>query len=119
MIRLLADENFDGRVTAGLLHRRPEIELVRVQEVGLDGVDDPGVLEWAAGDHRIVLTHDRNTMTGYANQRIAAGLPMPGLFVVDDHASVGRCIDDILLIDSITEHAEWADKLEFLPYPTR
>jgi hypothetical protein len=31
MLRFLADENFDGRITAGLLQRQPSLDLVRVQ----------------------------------------------------------------------------------------
>jgi hypothetical protein len=47
-LRFLADENFDGRIVAGLLRQAPTLDLVRVQDVGLSGVDDPTVLEWAS-----------------------------------------------------------------------
>ena len=43
-IRLLADENFNGGIIRGLLRRNPEVDLVRVQDVGLLGADDPAVL---------------------------------------------------------------------------
>lgn len=35
MIRLLADEHIDAAVVAGLFRRRPEIEFLRVQSIGL------------------------------------------------------------------------------------
>jgi len=35
-----------------------EIDVVRVQDVGLIGTSDPFILEWAAANHRVVLTHD-------------------------------------------------------------
>ena len=41
---------------------------------------DPDILARAAAEGRIVLTHDRNTMTGFAATRVNAGQPMPGLF---------------------------------------
>ena len=44
MLRLLADENFNGDIVRGLLRRRPELDLVRIQDVGLTGADDPSVL---------------------------------------------------------------------------
>ncbi len=34
--------------------RQPDLDLVRVQDVGLSGVDDPAVLAWAAENNRIV-----------------------------------------------------------------
>jgi hypothetical protein len=47
MLRFLADENFDGRITAGLRQREPTLDFVRVQDVGLSGIDDPTILAWA------------------------------------------------------------------------
>ncbi len=43
------------------------------------------MLEWAPNDARIVLTHELATMRDYAYQRIAAGLPMPGVFEMGSH----------------------------------
>jgi hypothetical protein len=35
MLRLLSDENFNGHVIDGIKQRYPEIDLIRVQDVGL------------------------------------------------------------------------------------
>jgi predicted nuclease of predicted toxin-antitoxin system len=56
MLRLLADENFNGSIIRGLVHRQPEIDLVRVQDVGLSGADDHAVLAGAARAGRVLLT---------------------------------------------------------------
>ena len=58
MLRLAADENFNGDIVRGLLRRNPKLDIVRVQDVGLSGADDPSVLQWAADKGRIVVTHD-------------------------------------------------------------
>jgi hypothetical protein len=44
MLKLLADENLDNTIFRGLLRRRPNLDLVRIQDIGLSGVDDPTVL---------------------------------------------------------------------------
>jgi hypothetical protein len=116
MVRVLTDNDFNGHVVRGLLLLRPAYDLVRVQDVGLAAASDPEILEWAAQNDRIVATHDRRTMSGYARDRVAAGLPMPGVFVVKSKATVRKVIDDLLLIDDCTQHAEWANRVEFLPY---
>ena len=72
MLRLLADENFNGDIVRGLLLRQPDFELVRVQDVGLGGAEDPDILAWAAENDRIVLTHDYATMADFAYERVAA-----------------------------------------------
>ncbi len=44
MIRFLADENFNNQIVRGILSQNSQIDIVRVQDVGLSGVDDPNVL---------------------------------------------------------------------------
>ena len=63
MLRLLADENLNNDIVRGLRRRLPGLDLVRVQDVGLSGADDPTILAWAAREGRVMLTHDVSTMT--------------------------------------------------------
>ena len=58
MLPLAIDENFNNDIVRGLLRRRPELDLVRIQDAGLAGADDPTVLDWAAQESRVLLTHD-------------------------------------------------------------
>ena len=41
MIKFLADENFNNQIVKGVLGKNPDIDMVRVQDVGLKGADDP------------------------------------------------------------------------------
>ena len=71
MLRLLSDENFDGKIIRGLFLRQPNLDLVRVQDVSLQELDDPTILAWAADNNRIVITHDCATMPNFAYERLA------------------------------------------------
>jgi hypothetical protein len=73
MLLLAADENFNNDIVRGLLRRKPDLDIVRIQDVGLSGADDPTILEWAAQDGRVLLTHDASTITHYAYERVRAG----------------------------------------------
>jgi Domain of unknown function (DUF5615) len=115
VLRLLADENFNGDIVRGLLLRQPDLDIVRVQDVGLAGEDDPRVLTWAAENNRIVLTHDRATMPDYARERLASGERMPGAFILPDQAPVARSIQEILLIITCTDQVEWNGRVVYLP----
>ena len=95
MFRLGADEDFDNDILRGLLQRRPELDIVRVQDAGLAGEEDPLILEWAARERRMVLTHDFNTMLDCAYARVEAELPMPGVIAIRQSVSIGRAIDEI------------------------
>jgi predicted nuclease of predicted toxin-antitoxin system len=59
VLRLLADENFNGIVFRELLLREPALDLVRAQDLRLVGRPDPVVLDWAAAQGRVLLTHDK------------------------------------------------------------
>ncbi len=88
---------------------------MRVQDVGLSGADDPTVLEWAAHQGRVILTHDVATMITFAYKRIEAGLSMPGLFEVSRRVSVGLAIEEIILIAECSIEGEWEGQVRFLP----
>lgn len=115
MIRFLADENFNGRILRGIRRTHPDADILRVQDTPVYEASDPQVLEWAAQEGRILLTHDVETMVGFANERIATGLPMPGVFVAHDTLSVGDVVDDLLIVIRASEMNEWANLVTFLP----
>jgi len=73
MLLLVSDENFNNDIVRGLLRRNPDLDIVRVQDVGLRGEDDPTILEWAAHEGRVLLTHDAATMAHFAYERVKAG----------------------------------------------
>ena len=115
MLPLAADENFNNDIVRGLLRRRPNLDIVRIQDVGLSGADDPAVLEWAAKENRVLLTHDVSTITYYAYERVCEGASMPGVFAVGRHVPIGRAIEDILLLVDYSLDGEWEGQVRYLP----
>ncbi len=78
MLRLVSDENFNGDIVRGLFRRHAELDLVCVQDVGLRQTPDPDILEWAASQGRVLLSHDVSTVPPAAYQRVGDGKAMPG-----------------------------------------
>ena len=115
MLRMASDADFNGDVLRGLFRRRPDLDLIRVQDVGLRTADDETILEWAAGGGRILLTHDRTTMPNFAYQRVTGGRPMSGVFVIRNKPPLGEMIDEILMVALCSFQEEWKDRVEFLP----
>jgi uncharacterized protein DUF5615 len=83
-LRLIADENFNGAMIRGLMRIIPGLDLVRVQDVGLSGTEDPTILEWAASQNRILLSHDIRTVPPHAYERLSTGKRMAGVFIVPE-----------------------------------
>jgi hypothetical protein len=61
------------------------------------------------------LTHDRATMPDHAFDRIVSGEIMPGMFVVRNRLAVGVAIDEVLLLNELTEQADWNGRVIYLP----
>lgn len=115
MIRCLLDENFNGKIERELRVRRPDLDMVRVQDTEMYRADDPAVLDWAATEKRIVLTHDLDTMTKYVKERIKQGLPFAGVILIRDTLAIANTIEDLLIIVDASEPGEWEHRVEFLP----
>jgi predicted nuclease of predicted toxin-antitoxin system len=115
VIKLVSDENFDGDVLRGLLRRLPDLDVARVQDVGLAQTPDPTILAWAASEQRILLTHDRDTVPGFAYYRVRAGEPMAGVFLVSDHMPKGLAIDQLLLAIQCLNPEDCKDQVHHFP----
>ncbi|MEB3357047.1 MAG: DUF5615 family PIN-like protein [Synechococcales bacterium] len=116
-MRLLTDENFNGAILRGLTRRIPDLDVARVQDVGLMHADDPTILEWAANEQRILLTHDVATIITYAYRRVDQGLSMPGVVEVIATAPIGRVIDDLELFVMCSQPDEYESKVIYIPFP--
>jgi predicted nuclease of predicted toxin-antitoxin system len=116
-MRLLTDENFNGAILRGLIRRLPELDIVRVQDVGLMNADDPDILEWAANEGRILLTHDVATITMYAYERVNQGRPMIGVIEVIATAPIGRIINDLELFVLCSQPEDYENQVLFIPFP--
>lgn len=115
MLRFAADENFNMHIVNGVLRRLPGVDIVRVQDAGLAGANDLTVLEWAASEGRILLTHDVTTVTAFAYERVARGLPMPGVFEVSLTVPVSVAIEEVLLLAECSIEGEWQGQVNYLP----
>jgi len=115
MLLLLADENLNNDILRGMLRRKPDLDIIRIQDVGLSNAEDDVILEWAARSGRVLVTHDVTTVTNFAYQRVRSGQSMPGVIEVDDDLPTGRAIDELLLIVEYSEPGEWEGQVLYVP----
>lgn len=88
----------NGRILRALLRQIPDLDVVRVQDTPLSGMDDPTLLQFAAAENRIVLTHDVETLVGYAWERVRSGMAMPGVIVALTDRPIGQVIEDLEIL---------------------
>jgi hypothetical protein len=93
----------------------PALDIVRVQDAGLLGKQDSEILEWAASENRILLTHDASTMTDHAYARVESGRQMPGVFEVGQEIPIKEAIADLMLIATCSLDGEYTGQVRYLP----
>jgi len=115
VLLLAADENFNNDIVRGVRRRDATIDIVRVQDAGFMSADDPTILEWAALNVRVVLTHVVATMTYYAYERVRQGKAMPGIFEVARRVPIGVAVEQIVLLALCRLDGEWEGQVRYLP----
>ncbi|SRR6266576_239510 len=115
MLALLIDENLNHRILRGLLRSVPHLDYRLATTMGLKGADDPVVLELAAKEKRVLVSHDLRTIPKHAYERVKAGLAMSGVIAVPDDLSIGRVIEDLAVIVECAAPAELQSLVIYLP----
>src|SRR5271165_6218050 len=113
--RFLADNDLNDAIAVGVLRREPAAEFARLRDLGLATRSDPEVLDFAARENWIVVSHDVNTMREAACACLATGLPMNGLLLSHQRTPISPIIESLVLIWAASEAAEWAGRVDFLP----
>ena len=114
-IRFLTDEDFDNHVLRGIRRWLPDLEIVRVQDIGLSNVADPIILEWADQYGYVLLTHDFSTMPGHVNNRFQANQTIAGVIDVPQTMAIGQAIDEIVMIAVCMSTEECVNRILYLP----
>jgi hypothetical protein len=116
VLRLLADENFNGRILRALQRQIAGLDVVRTQDTPLCGTDDQTLLQFAADEGRVLLTHDVETLVGYAWHRVHSGKTMPGVIVALSDRPIGQVIEDLEILLLASRPEELEAQIYFLPF---
>ena len=108
MLKLLTDEHISKLIVRGLLRREPELDIVRMQDVGLRTKDDEEILAWAAQEGRVLITYDVGTIPTAAYKRVTEGNPRHGVIATRSDMTIGQAIEDLLVVAG----ANFPDELE-------
>ena len=118
-IRFLADADLDYAIVQGVRRREPSIDFKSANDAGLEGLPDDKVLEIAAGEGRVLVSHDKRTMPVHFAARIRLGLRSPGVLLAVPRATVGEVVDSLLIVWSSSRVEEWGDQIHYLPSLSR
>jgi len=113
-VRFQADADLNQIIVAATLRRAREIDFRTASAAGLGRLSDLEVLDLAARDGRVLVTHDSKTMPKHFAEFIESH-DSPGVILVPQHLPVAAAVDDLLLIWTVTEAEEWMNRICYLP----
>ena len=114
--RFLADHDLNEHIVTGVVRLNPEVEFVRVRDVGLADSSDREVLAYASRMSFCVVSHDVTTMTAAAAEMISSGGLFSGVFFVRQTTPVRTAIESLVLVWSASDQADWRNQVVFLPF---
>jgi hypothetical protein len=114
-IRFQADSDLKFAIVTAVRRREPAIDFASAQESALDGLGDPELLDRAASQGRVLVSHDRRTMLNHFRNHLAAGKSSPGLLVVSQGAPIGTVTEAICVLWAVTDPAELLNQAYHLP----
>jgi predicted nuclease of predicted toxin-antitoxin system len=114
-IRFQADNDLKLQIVKAVRRREPAIDFVSAQDAGLDELGDPELLDRAAAEDRVVVSHDRRTMIAHFRAHLAAGKSSPGLLLVSQGALTGDVVEALVFVYALSNPADLRDQAHYLP----
>jgi hypothetical protein len=113
-VRFQADADLNLAILFGLQRREPSIDVQTAVVADLANRHDLEVLEIAAADGRLLVTHDQKTMPGHFATFVAQR-ESAGVILVPQHLPVATVIDELLLVWGASDADEWINRIRYLP----
>lgn len=97
MIRYLFDEHIPSLLANGLWELEPKADIVQTN------------------NDYILVTQDRNTLIGFAYERIKQNISTAGVFIVRQGASYASILEDLQAAFLLSDNHEWQNLVTYVP----
>jgi hypothetical protein len=119
-IRFQADNDLRFAIVRAVRRAEPAIDFASAFETKLDNLSDPEVLDRAATEGRVLVSHDRSTMLDHFRARLAEGKHSPGILMVSQRRTpIGPVAESLICVWAISAPGELRDQAHYLPSLSR
>ncbi|MFY9225279.1 MAG: DUF5615 family PIN-like protein [Blastocatellia bacterium] len=113
-VKFQADADLNQHIVKAVLRHEPTIDFQTATLANLEGVPDPEVLQIAADEGRLLLSHDQTTMPIHFAEFISSQ-NSPGLIIVPKHLPISIAVENLVLIWAASEAEEWINRVRYIP----
>ncbi|MBI3697303.1 MAG: DUF5615 family PIN-like protein [Acidobacteria bacterium] len=101
-------------IVTGVVRRESAVDFQTAQAARLEGLHDSEVLRLAAGERRVLVSHDFSTMPRHFLQFTASHYS-PGVLLVPQYLRIAEAIDCLLLVWEASGMDEWENRICLVP----
>lgn len=116
-LKYLIDENVNPAYPRQLRRKASDL-VVRVigePDTPSKGTLDPEILIWCEVANFILVTNNRRSMPIHLADHIAQNCHIPGIFILNPDLSIGKNLNELILIARGSFEGEYQDQIIFLP----
>lgn len=113
-VRFQADYDFNQKIVRAVLHLYPAIDFQTAHKAGLEGLPDEQVLALAAGEGRILVSHDFSTMPVHFGDFISQQ-DSPGVILISQNLPISKAVEELTVVWGASEAEEWINTITWLP----
>jgi hypothetical protein len=115
--RFLLDEHINRPIQRQLRRVDHNLEVLAIGDEGAPeaGTADPDILKWIEENNYILVTENRSSLPKHLTDHFASGRHIPGLFWIRPDIGIGRLIEELYLIWSVSTADEYTDRTLFIP----
>ncbi|MBD2168030.1 DUF5615 family PIN-like protein [Calothrix membranacea FACHB-236] len=115
VVRFQADADLKQAIVTGAVRRQPNLDFQSANAAGLDGKKDSEVLQIAAQDGRVLVTHDRKTMPTEFGAFIMSQTSS-GVLILSQNLPISDAIESLILVWETSIAEEWVNQIMSIPF---
>jgi len=109
-----ADADLNQKIVTATIRIEPGVDFQTAHKAGLEGLKDIEVLDRAAQEGRILVSHDKSTMPDCFAQFVSTQ-DSPGVFIVPRRLKLSYIAEELILIWEASEPDEWINQITYVP----
>jgi hypothetical protein len=113
-IRFQADNDLNQNIVRAVRRHNILIDFQTAHEAKLHNLSDEEVLAFAAGEERILVSHDRRTMPFYFAE-FTSKQTSAGVILISQELPLNQAVAELLLIWEASETEEWVNSMLSIP----
>jgi hypothetical protein len=114
-LKFIADADLNEHLIRTLRGANPGIDFLTASEGGTRGLSDRQIIELAVAANRVIVSHDRSTMTSEFYRFIGQGHSSPGLIIVDQEAEYAIAIENFRILCEASTDSDLRDQVNWVP----